>query len=204
MSFQGKIKEWNDDRGFGFIESDDGGKRVFVHIKSFVRRSQRPLVNDLVTYKVSTDDRGRLQAHHVNFSVKLVQFNNYFVKNLSSLLFVVLFFVFLGVSAAYGELPFMVFSYFIIISGITFFAYFVDKSAAQDGEWRLPEDSLHVLSILGGWTGGLTAQVLIRHKSKKTSFKRVFWVTVALNFLLLCLLFTENGSIFLTDISSLI
>lgn len=204
MSFQGKIREWNDDRGFGFIESEDGREKVFVHIKSFVRRSKRPLVNDLVTYRVATDERGKLQAHNVSFSVKPVQFSNYFLKNLSSLLLVVLFFVFLGVSAVYGVLPFMVFSYFIIISGITFFAYSVDKSAAQNGEWRLSEDSLHVLSILGGWAGALTAQVLIRHKSKKTSFKRVFWVTVALNCLLLCFLFTEKGSIFLTDISSLI
>ena len=204
MSFQGKIREWNDDRGFGFIDSDNGGKRVFVHIKSFVRRSKRPLVNDLVTYRVLTDERGRLQAHNVSFSVKPVQFSNYFLINLSSLLLVVFFFIILGVLVVFGALPFMVFGYFIIISGLTFFAYSMDKSAAQDGEWRLPEDALHVLSILGGWAGALTAQVLIRHKSKKTSFRRVFWVTVVLNFLLFCFLFTENGSMFLTDISGLI
>lgn len=204
MSLQGKIREWNDDRGFGFIESEDAGKRVFVHIKSFVRRSKRPLVNDLVTYRISPDERGRLQAHNVSFSLKPAQFNNYFLKNLSSLLLVVLFFIFLAVLVVFGMIPFMVLGYFIIISGLTFFAYFMDKSAAQDGEWRLPEDTLHVLSIFGGWAGALTAQVLIRHKSKKTSFKRVFWVTVALNMLLFCFLFTENGSIFLTDISSLI
>jgi cold shock CspA family protein len=62
MSFQEKITEWNDDRGFGFIESDDGGKRVFVHIKSFERRSKRPLVNDVVTYRVKTDERGKVAS----------------------------------------------------------------------------------------------------------------------------------------------
>lgn len=204
MSFQGKITEWDDDRGFGFIESLDGGKRVFVHIKSFVRRSRRPLVNDVVTYRVQTDERGRLQAHTVSFYVKPVQISNYFLKNILSVLVVVLFLVFLGESVAYGKLPFMVFGYYIIISGITFFAYFVDKSAAQDGDWRIPEDMLHILSMLGGWAGALAAQVLIRHKSKKISFRRVFWVTVALNSVLLCIMFSEEGSIFLTKILGLI
>lgn len=199
MSFQGKITEWNDDRGFGFIESDEGGKRVFVHIKSFLRRTKRPLVDDVVIYEVATDERGRFQARNVSFYVKPVQISNYYLKNFLFLLLVVFFFVFLGVSAVYGKLPFMIFGYIVIISGITFFAYSIDKSAAQDGDWRLSEGLLHVLSILGGWAGALAAQVLIRHKSKKRSFRIVFWATVALNCLLLSSLSTDYIAIFFKD-----
>ena len=55
---QGKITEWIDERGFGFIEPDGGGKKVFVHIKSFVKRPRRPIVTDVVTYMLLTDTRG--------------------------------------------------------------------------------------------------------------------------------------------------
>ncbi len=204
MRFQGKVIEWNDDRGFGFIEPDDGGKRVFVHIKSFVLRSKRPNVNDAVIYILKTDERGRLQARNVSFYMKSVQLNNYLLKNILFLLLVVLFFSFLGGATFYRELPFMVLCYYVLISVVTFFAYSFDKSAAEEGDWRLSEDILHSLSILGGWAGALTAQVLIRHKSKKISFKIVFWVTVAFNSILLCLMFSENGSSFLTNTLGLI
>ena len=41
MRFDGKLKSWNDDRGFGFIEPLQGGQEIFVHIKSF-----RPALDD--------------------------------------------------------------------------------------------------------------------------------------------------------------
>lgn len=42
MQYKGKIISWNDDRGFGFIERNDGSDRVFAHISSFSDRNQRP------------------------------------------------------------------------------------------------------------------------------------------------------------------
>jgi len=32
MRFKGKLKSWNDGRGFGFTESTQGGREIFVHV----------------------------------------------------------------------------------------------------------------------------------------------------------------------------
>ena len=56
-----------DDRGYGFIEPNGGGSRLFVHISSFAGRQRRPAVGDLVTYEVSTDSKGRPQAKAARF-----------------------------------------------------------------------------------------------------------------------------------------
>lgn len=41
MRYQGKITDWKDDKGFGFVTPNGGGPRVFVHIKSFSSRQRR-------------------------------------------------------------------------------------------------------------------------------------------------------------------
>lgn len=63
----------------------------------------------------------------------------------------------------------------------TFLLYGWDKAAAQSGQWRIRESTLHFLSLLGGWPGALLAQKVFRHKSRKRSFKAVLWLTVTVN-----------------------
>ena len=64
---------------------------------------------------------------------------------------------------------------------ITFAVYAWDKAAARRGAWRVPDATLHVLAVLGGWPGALAAQRALRHKTRKQPFRTVFWITVALN-----------------------
>jgi uncharacterized membrane protein YsdA (DUF1294 family)/cold shock CspA family protein len=192
MRCQGKITEWNDERGFGFVVPEEGGKRVFLHIKSFVSRPRRPVINDVVTYMLKTDERGRLQAGKVSFYVKPERIYFYFLKNIFFIFLAILFLSFVGFSAFYEKLPLLIIVYYVALCGITFLAYSFDKSAAEDGGWRVPESTLHLFSIIGGWPGALLAQVFIRHKSKKQSFRNVFWVTVGLNCILLFFVFMKT------------
>lgn len=53
-------------------------------------------------------------------------------------------------------------------------AYFLDKRAAAAGASRIPESTLLMLALLGGWPASLYAQRKFRHKTKKASFQIKF------------------------------
>lgn len=65
--------------------------------------------------------------------------------------------------------------HFIFINIFTFIAYWKDKRAAINGQWRTPEKDLHMLEILGGWTGALLGQKFLHHKNRKKSYQLIFW-----------------------------
>lgn len=66
-------------------------------------------------------------------------------------------------------------------SVISFITYAIDKSKAKRGAWRIPEKTLHLLALLGGWPGAAIAQQTLRHKSQKKKFRIVFWCCVIVN-----------------------
>jgi len=59
--------------------------------------------------------------------------------------------------------------------------YTIDKRRAVRGGWRIPENRLHLVDLLGGWVGGWIARRKLRHKTSKTRFMVVFWVTASLH-----------------------
>ena len=95
--------------------------------------------------------------------------------------FACLFVVFVAGLAARGDLPTAVPVLYLSASATAFILYRVDKGAAVDGRRRTPEDTLLVIGLLGGWPGALVAQRVMRHKSRKTSFQLLFWMTVVVN-----------------------
>lgn len=71
-----------------------------------------------------------------------------------------------------------------VLMGIgTFLLYRVDKNRAIQGQWRIPESSLQLCALFGGWSGALLAQQYLRHKNRKVSFQLVFWLIVSLHLL---------------------
>lgn len=69
----------------------------------------------------------------------------------------------------------------VAISAFTFLAYRSDKRSAEAGEWRVPESTLHLFELLGGWPGAFFAQQRFRHKVVKVSYQISFWLIVALH-----------------------
>ena len=113
-------------------------------------------------------------------------------KGSSSIIGAAFFMVIVGVSVLAGKISPLIFALYLVASLLTFLMYAVDKSAAQKGAWRTKESTLHLLSLVGGWPGALVAQEILRHKSKKQSFRFVFWCTVLLNCSVFVWLFTQN------------
>ena len=59
----GTVKWFNSEKGYGFVEPDDGGKDVFVHISAVQRSGMDGLAEgQKISYELSTDRRTGKQA----------------------------------------------------------------------------------------------------------------------------------------------
>lgn len=76
------------------------------------------------------------------------------------------------------DIPWPVLLY-LVMSVVSFTAYGMDKARADRGRWRISEATLHGLDLLCGFPGGFLGQRIFRHKTRKTRFQIIFWLTVA-------------------------
>jgi uncharacterized membrane protein YsdA (DUF1294 family)/cold shock CspA family protein len=194
MRHQGKITIWRDDQGFGFITPNGGGNQVFFHIKSFGNLQRRPIVNEIVTYELKTDEKGRAYAESVSLVGESKSSAIMSRRSNVQIILAAVFLVFVTGLFFSGKLPVAVLGLYLVASAITYVAYALDKSAAKNDQRRTPERTLHLFALVGGWPGALAAQRLLRHKSKKQSFQIVFWATVVLNCGALSWLFSASGA----------
>ena len=194
MRAKGKITSWNDDKGYGFIMPASGDNQVFVHIKAFGNRNRRPGINQVVTYTLSADRQGRPCA--VNATLAGDRFRQKTRRNSisPSMTGAAVFMVIVCTAALAAKIPPVILGLYLIASLLSFIMYAADKSAARKGASRTPENTLHLLSLAGGWPGALIAQQKFRHKTRKQSFRSVFWVTVLLNTGTFVWLLTPAGS----------
>ena len=187
----GLLTEWNDERGYGFLTPDDGGKRVFLHVKSLCPSARRPVVGENFVYTLSSDEKGRpraIDACQTDLSRhRRAPFGH------SLVFFMALLFPFSVVlpvimMAAVGNVLAGLVPAFFVNSLFTFLFYWEDKFRAQYKYYRIPEKILHWWEFLCGWPGALFAQRVFHHKCRKPSYNGIFWCCAVLNVILLCCL----------------
>ncbi|MEZ5444450.1 MAG: cold shock and DUF1294 domain-containing protein [Gammaproteobacteria bacterium] len=194
MRYEGRLSNWNDEKGYGFVTPNGGGERAFVHIKAFSTIRRRPVDGDIITYEVTSDARNRFQAKSISYAGESRPAPRRETSQFAGVVVVTLFSCLVVASVALGKTPVPVLFLYFIASCITFVVYAFDKSAAMNNRWRTQEGTLHLLSLIGGWPGALIAQRMFRHKSKKKEFQFVFWLIVIVNCALLVWSASPSGA----------
>ena len=185
----GTLTQWNDERGFGFITGADSSKSVFVHISEFEPGAPRPLVGDVVDFETVLDAANRPQAVSVRGFRRSVRTPRP-AGPASYIVLAAFVALFIAVDIRW-PLPAWVYVVYVGVSLLTYLAYARDKRAAIRGRWRTPEAQLLLMGFLGGWPGAVVAQLTLRHKTRKASFRLAFWITVFLNVIVFVLLSTQ-------------
>ncbi len=191
MKRQGTLVRWEKDRGFGFIRCPEISADVFVHLRDFSERGTAPQVGMRLDFEeihvggkgpraVAVRAAGAQQQRPQRRQQQQPQRRS--PRSASSSLPMALLLVgyaaLLGYGVWTGRIPPIALGVLLLLSLLTFFVYGFDKNAAQAGRWRTAENTLHLLSLAGGWPGAWIAQRLFRHKVSKTNFMAIYWATV--------------------------
>lgn len=192
----GVVTTWNDDRGFGFIKPDGGGPDLFLHFTAVPRGTARPYQGQLLTFEAESDEKGRMRAVRAEPVLVAeraeppIRPTSVVVTVGSILAFATVFFV----AHVRWQVPWTIAGIYVGLSILTFALYVVDKRAAQANRWRTPENTLLIIGLVGGWPGAAIAQQVLRHKTKKLSFRSRFWFTVILNVVVFVLVAWYTGA----------
>lgn len=200
---RGVLTQWDDAKGYGFVTPEGAGPtaRVFVHIKAFGLRPRRPFVGERLSFRVGRDAQGKSRALDVRSlepratPVPPPRPAAPRVRDSSRVLLLIPLFALLvlAVQLVWG-LPHGLWGFYSAMSMASFIVCWLDKRAARQGAWRVPEKTLHLLALACGWPGALLGQQLLRHKSAKPEFLRVYWLMVMLNLTVFVLVFTPLGT----------
>ena len=181
-AYQGRIINWNDEKGYGFIQIQPGHENLFFHISNFAYHHRRPAADTAVTFLAVPAPKGGWQASRVllrEHEHAIMDSDAYDIadkskpKRIEGYVYAVLdVLYFLGLTLI--SLPL----------GITSAV----MSAAEQGGQRIPNTTLHLASLLGGWPGALIARPLLRHKLNQKRFRGFFWASIVANFGILYLL----------------
>lgn len=95
--------------------------------------------------------------------------------------FCYLLLIFAAVGSIFTSHP--VAMWFLLANVLTLAIYGIDKTAVRKTWRRVPESTLLVFGVVGGWPGAIVGQQLFRHKTQKQPFKTYFIVSVIVSIL---------------------
>ena len=175
MRKSGELVQWNDERGFGFIRDRDG-ERSFVHISAIRRTTVRPQAGARVTFVPGTGEDGRPVATAVVLmGVEVAPASSSparpsSVGTIARIVGALLIIACAFIATQLGRAPTWLPIGYLVLGIVSIGLYWNDKSAAEDQRWRTKETTLHGADLAGGTAGGLVAQALLRHKTRKPGF----------------------------------
>lgn len=211
MRKQGTVLRWDAARGFGFIQSPASSADVFFHKQEF-RGTTPPREGMVVSFEeVHVGGKGpramsvqpvglsgqddapvaasRRPGHHAPGRQQAASQRSRTSAPSTpagpALLLMLVWAALLAWMVWAGRLPLLALPAALMLNLVTFFVYWLDKAAAQQGRWRIAESTLHLFSLLGGWPGAWFAQQILRHKSSKASFRAAYWASVVIHFIAL-------------------
>jgi uncharacterized membrane protein YsdA (DUF1294 family)/cold shock CspA family protein len=177
---EGVLVSWDDERGFGYIQPEAGGHRVFAHIHAWPRGAARPKEGDFVTFDVELAPDGRTRTRSVRRPFEVLPSQT--SKHGSEAYFAILGFIGLyALVSTYWPVSPWIGAVYVVLSLACFVLYARDKAAARVGTWRTSENTLQIVALIGGWPGAILAQQILHHKNRKESFQAMFWTTVVVN-----------------------
>ena len=193
--FQGEIVEWSDEKRCGFVRPRGNSVSdpvVFLPISSFITRKRDPMVGDVVQYELETLNdtpenrrmRTKLRAIRVLYLGDDLPSQAPHESELAPCVLGAAYSIGLMIACFIMRTPYWPFFWSLALSGAAFFAYAWDKEMARRDAWRVAESSLQLLALLGGWPGAAVAQTVLRHKTRKESFRRGFHISIATNLVL--------------------
>lgn len=211
MQQLGKVVYWQDQKGFGFLVCQQTGQKLFFHIRDFTQAKSRPALGDILSFSIGTDKHGRpiataLALRHPVTNLKSNQqpYIDVGYAQDVALYFRAAFLVIVIIALLFGSLPYILPLLYLEASLLTYWLYQTDKNAAIARQsQRLPEESLQMFSLIGGWPGALLAQRKLAHKRSKPLFQREFWLIVLANSLILLWLLSQYGQRFLSTLALL-
>lgn len=185
MEQLGKVADWNQGRGYGFIQPlQAGAPRLFFRASGYRQDGRQPEPGEPVRYSVRRHAGGRGRATSPRartaaparprrqpgggdgWAVWLA-----LAAHLAGL----------GWALHSGRIPPLVPLALAGLSCAAWVACAWDKHAARHGRRRIAEARLHLLELLGGWPGAALAQRMLRHKTRKPSYRIGFWLAVLVN-----------------------
>jgi len=158
LRFDGTLKSWNDERGFGFIEPTQGGQDIFVHVEDFPAGSARPGPGLPLGFEIEIGRQGKKRAKSIQ-CVRTVRRTRIVRLEPSAPWTLLRIFVIPGFALTYTLIatqwsvtPVIALGY-VGMSAATFLAYALDKSAAIHRRRRISESTLHCFGLFCGWLG---------------------------------------------------
>lgn len=198
---QGYVVKFDAERGFGFIKFKEFDKELFFHIKGF-KANRNPVIGEQVLFDIKPDKQGRPVAVNVQEALfvakkqqereqrkqkqqahKAHQARQEQKHGTLNLLcgFAVGYFVLIVIMSLMSDVPSYLPLMYVVMGVISFIMYYQDKRKAQNNQWRIPEKTLHIIDVLGGWIGATFAHKLLNHKATKAPFRGVFYATIVIH-----------------------